>query len=64
VLLDWPRPGHFWIGRDRGNSCNLSDALLTNIRASTTVKILARSECRRFSHTWKAHGRDRTGWLG
>ncbi len=21
-------------------------------------------ECRRFSHTWKSHRRDRTGWLG
>jgi len=21
-------------------------------------------ECRRFSHAWKSHRRDRTGWLG
>jgi hypothetical protein len=25
VLLDWPQPHHLWIGRNRGDSCSLSD---------------------------------------
>src|SRR6266436_3381816 len=38
VLLDWPPPEHFWIGRKRGNSrCRL----MTNVRAERLLKIPA-----------------------
>jgi len=47
-------------GRDR--YAMLSPRLLEILRAYW--RRARPRECRRFSHTWKSHRKDRTGWLG
>jgi hypothetical protein len=68
-----PVSGHTtWQIPDIENSCSRDSSRKTppSVRSARFSSPKTRPlpanprECRRFSHTWKSHRRDRTGWLG
>src|SRR5712671_7208654 len=52
-----PPPPSLWASASSVGSARFSSAKTRPLPANPR-------ECRRFSHTWKSHRRDRTGWLG